>query len=295
MKHFEYYAPTSLGDCLDILRARPGATPLAGGTDLLVQLKRGERAAPAVVSLRGLAALGEIAPDGALRLGAMVRLGAVAEDSLLRERYTALVTAAASVGSVQIRNVATVGGNLCNAAPSADLAPPLLCLGAQVTLASAGGERALPLDRFFQSPGVTALRPGELLTQITLPVRGPRQGSAYVRHTPRAAMDLAVASAAAGIAVDETGRVIGASLALGAVAPVPMRARRAEEAAVGQRPSASLWAEISRIASSEARPITDLRASAAFRTHLVRVLTERALTEAYRRACASDGGARHAQ
>ncbi len=291
MKRFDYFAPASLDECLALLRDRPEAAPLAGGTDLVVRLKKGDRSMGTLVSLQRIPELQRRTHDGAVRLGSMTRLAHVAEDPLLRDRCAALAAAAGWVGSTQIRNVATIGGNVCNAAPSAELGPPLLCLEARATLVGADGERALPLEQFFLGPGKTSLRPGELLREIVIPAREGRNACAYLRHTPRSAMDLAVASAAVGLTVDEDGVVVDARIALGAVAPVPMRARRAESLIVGHRVSPALQREAGATASGEAAPISDLRASAGFRTHLVGVLVSRAIGAAYARATAPMGGA----
>jgi carbon-monoxide dehydrogenase medium subunit len=173
--------------------------------------------------------------------------------------------------------MATVGGNICNASPSADTAPGLLASGAHVVLASTRGERTLPLEDFFQGPGKTALQPGELLVRLELPHPPAHCGSFYLRHTPRARMDLAFVGVAASVQLGETGEISSVRIALGAVAPTPMRAWRAEERLAGCQPDAALINEAALLASAETRPIDDLRASADFRRHLVEVLTRRAL------------------
>ncbi len=277
MKPFEYFTPDHLDEALDILHRHPEALALAGGTDLLVQARERHRSIPALVSLRRIPELNAVALNGLLGLGTMQTVGKVAAHPGIRQDYTALAMGAELIGSVQIQNMATVGGNICNASPSADTAPGLLALGAHVVLASARGERNLPLEDFFQGPGKTALQPGELLIRLELPRPPAHSGSFYLRHTPRARMDLAFAGVAAAVQLGETGEICSVRIALGAVAPTPLRAYRAEERLAGCQPDEALIKEAALLASAEAHPIDDLRASADFRRHLVEVLTRRAL------------------
>ncbi len=207
----------------------------------------------------------------------MVTLGQIAANQRIQQDYAALAISAGLIGSVQIRNVATVGGNLCNAAPSADAAPPLLVLGAQ-------GQYTVPLEAFFLEPGHTVLQPGELLQEIVVPRPAQRSGSFYVRHTPRARMDLAVAGVAVAITLNADGTLAEARLALGAVAPVPMRATEAEALLPGQALTEELLQEVGALTAQQAQPIDDQRASAAYRRRLVNVLTQRALRGALARA-----------
>ncbi len=284
MKRFEYLAPRSLKEALQILSDRPEAIPLAGGTDLLVRVKEGSRSVETLLSLKRVPELRQYAHNGTLILGSTVTVGRIAADPRIQQAYTALAVGAGLIGSVQIRNVATVGGNLCNASPSADTAPPLLVLGAQAVIAGAQGERTIPLEEFFEEPGRTALQAGELLTAITLPQPAQRSGSFYLRHTPRARMDLAVVGVAAAVTVEADGSIVDARLALGAAAPVPLRARQAEALLAGQVLTDELWREVGATAAREAEPIDDQRASAEYRRHLVDVLTRRALRCALARA-----------
>jgi carbon-monoxide dehydrogenase medium subunit len=260
---------------------------LAGGTDLLVQVHERNRSISALVSLRRIPELNTVAINGLLCLGSMQTVGKVTAHPGIRQDYTALAMGAGLIGSVQIQNMATVGGNICNASPSADTAPGLLALGAHVVLASARGERNLPLEAFFQGPGKTALQPGELLIRLELPHPPAHFGSFYLRHTPRARMDLAFVGVAAAVQLSETGEICSVRIALGAVAPTPLRAFRAEERLAGCQPDEALINEVSLLASAETQPIDDLRASADFRRHLVQVLTRRALAGAISNAHAS--------
>ncbi len=276
MKPFEYFAPDSLGEALEILERYPEAQALAGGTDLLVQAKERNRPIQALVSLRRIPELKALTQDGSLSIGAMQTAGKVSTDPRLCRNFTALALGAGLIGSVQIRNMATVGGNLCNASPSADTAPALLALRAQAVIASAQGERTLPLEDFFQGPGKTILQPGELLVRLELPTPQERSGSFYLRHTPRAWMDLAFVGAAAAVQLGEKDEILSVRIALGAVAPTPMRAFRAEERLAGCQPAETLLAEAARLAAGETRPIDDLRASADYRRAAALTLTRRA-------------------
>jgi len=284
MKRFDYLAPRSLEEALQMLSHRPEAIPLAGGTDLLVQVQGGQRRVAALLSLKRVPEVHLYAGNGQLALGAAVTVGQIAADPQVERHYTALALGAGLIGSVQVRNVATVGGNLCNAAPSADTAPPLLVLGAQVVIVGSQGERTLPLESFFLAPGQTVLRPGELLKEIIVPGPAECSGSFYVRHTPRARMDIAVVGVAAAITLGDGDVIVEARLALGAVAPVPLRALRAEALLTGHVLDDELLRAAGAAAAQEAQPIDDLRASAEYRRHLVDVLTRRSLRGALARA-----------
>ena len=289
MKRFDYLAPQSLKEALAMMSDRPEAIPLAGGTDLLVQMKEGHRSVRALLSLKRIPEVHQFAQNGMLTFGSAVTVGQIAANPHIQQDYTALAIGAGLIGSVQIRNMATVGGNLCNAAPSADTASPLLVLGAQAVIASAQGERTIPLEVFFLGPGQTALQSGELLQEIVVPKPSAYSGSFYIRHTPRARMDIAVVSVAAAITLDQDGKMADARLALGAVAPVPMRATQAEALLRGQACTDDLLHEVGATAAREAQPIDDLRASAEYRRHLVNVLTQRALRGALAEAKRSKG------
>jgi len=285
MRTFEYFAPTSLQEAIDILRRHgDGGRPLAGGTDLVVQMKEGATkfAYPSyIVSLRRIGELKGIEFDesNGLRLGAGATMAEVAASLVVRERYRAVAEGAALVGSLQTMNVATLGGNLCNAAPSADIAPSLLAHEAECRIAGHAGERTLSLESFFLGPGQTALQPGELLLDVRAPPSPPNSGGIYLRHTPRKQMDIAAVGVA--VLLTLTGeRIERARIALGAVAPTPVRVRQAEALLEGQAASGELFARAAEAATAEARPISDVRGSADFRRHLVRVMTERCLQEA---------------
>ncbi len=290
MRRFEYLAPHSLDEALSMLDKYPDARPLAGGTDLLIQMKEQRRQFPALMSLRHIGELHSYSfDDRTLRLGAAVGAGDVARHPAIQTEHAALADGAGMIGSVQIRNMATVGGNVCNASPAADTPPALLVLEAEAVIRSRPGERIVPLSDFFEGPGRTVMQPGELLVELRILPLPVSSGSAYLRHTPRAWLDIAFVGAAAAVTLEPSGAIAQARIALGAVAPTPIRTVEAERVLIGQMPGASLFEEAGRIAAGEAQPIDDLRASADYRRHLVSVLTRRALGQAVERARAFHG------
>lgn len=290
MKRFEYLAPTTLEEAASLLRERgDGGKILAGGTDLLVQMKEAGLHPSYVVSLRRLSELRGISfsQSEGLRIGAMASMSTVEGHPVVRERYQALYDGACIVGSVQTRNMATLGGNVCNAAPSADTAPPLIVLGAAADIAGAQGRRTVSVEELFTGPGQTVLSPTDILVAFRLPTPPARSGSVYQRHTPRAIMDIAVVGVAVQITLAPESDIIReARICLGAVAPKPIRAPEAEASLAGQTPSDEALARAGELAAQAARPISDVRGSAAFRRHLVRVMTERCLRIAVERASA---------
>ena len=278
--------PGTVDECLQILAKRgPDTKVVAGGTDLLPQLKNGVLKPGWVVDLSAVAELRAIsdAPDGALRIGASVTARELELDARVRSRYAALAESAAMVGSVQVRNLATLGGNLCNAAPSADMAPPLLALDAEAVIAGPSGQRRVSMAAFFLGVRRTVLAPGELLLEIVVPAQGAHSGGNYLRHTPRRELDIAVVGVASQVTLTG-GKCTTARIALAAVAPVPLRATDAEQALVGQPLTPQQIERAAELASAAARPIDDHRGSIEFRNHLVRVLTRRTLTTALQRA-----------
>jgi carbon-monoxide dehydrogenase medium subunit len=276
-------------DCIEILSERGGETRLvAGGTDLLPQLKNGLLKPSCVVDLSGIAVLRALqgGNGSGLRLGACVTARAIETDPHIRSAYPALAESGALVGSVQVRNLATVGGNLCNAAPSADMAPPLLALDADAVIAGPDGQRRVPLASFFLGVRKTVLAPGELLLELVVPAPAPRSGGHYLRHTPRRELDIAVVGVASQITLAD-GVCRSARIALASVAPTPVRAVEAEQALVGHEVTPALIGRAAELAVGAARPISDQRGSADFRRHLVQVLTRRTLTTALDRARAA--------
>jgi carbon-monoxide dehydrogenase medium subunit len=285
VRRFELALPDSLAACLQALAEGPDIKLVAGGTDLLPQMKVGMVKVRRVVDLSALPELQivEQRPDGSLRVGAAVAARNLELAKPVLDTFTALAEGASVVGSYQIRNLATLGGNLANAAPSADMAPPLLALDADVLIAGPRGERKIPIADFFQGVRKTILAPDEMLVEIVIPAPGPGSAGTYVRHTPRRELDIAVVGVASQLTI-ENGRCIKARVALGAVAPVPLRATAAEARLEGETPTPELIEEAAQLAVQAASPISDQRGSAEFRRHLVRVLTRRTLNTAFERA-----------
>jgi aerobic carbon-monoxide dehydrogenase medium subunit len=285
VKEFEYLDPKSLQQALEWLDTYRGrARVLAGGTDLYLRLRKGVFLPDYVIDLKRVPGLDYIGSHrgGGVQIGPTALQDDIARSSLIQQLYPAFAEAALWVGAVQTRNRATVVGNLCNASPAADTAPALLSYGAQVKIASAQGERTIPLEEFFVGPGKTALQDNELVAEIVLPAPQPHTGAAFFRRT-RTAMDIAVVCGAAMLQLTD-GTCENARIALGAVGPTPLLATRAEAALRGQALTDQVIAEASRIASEEARPIDDVRSTAEYRREMVRVLTQRGLRQALERA-----------
>jgi carbon-monoxide dehydrogenase medium subunit len=284
VRRFELILPESLEDCVKALAQRGAeAKLLAGGTDLLPQMKNGLLKPARVIDLSGVARLRAI--EQGIRIGSAVTARTLELDRAVRAHYLSLAESGALVGSVQVRNLATLGGNLCNAAPSADMAPPLLALDAEAVISGPKGERRVPIATFFTGVRRTVLAPDELLVELAVPNPGPRSGGNYLRHTPRRELDIAVVGVASQLTL-ANGVCTKARIALAAVAPVPLRATAAEQALEGQAVTPDRIARAADLAVEAARPISDQRGSAEFRRHLVRVLTRRTLTTALARASA---------
>jgi CO/xanthine dehydrogenase FAD-binding subunit len=280
---FEYLEPNTMDEALSLLSQHKGrAKVIAGGTDLLPKLKRREIQAPEyIIDLKGIPDLDYIQYDegGGLRLGALVTIHAAEASPVVQERFGVLFQAVESMASTQVRHRGTVAGNLCNAVPSADTAPALLTLEASLKLTSQGGERTVNVGDFFTGPSETVLNDEEILQEIQVPPLPPHSGGSYEKLTPRRSMDLAVVGVAA-VVVAEDGVCNDIRIALGAVAPTPMRATRAEEIVRGQKLTEKVIDRAAQIASEECHPISDHRASAQYRCDMVEVLTKRAIQQA---------------
>ena len=288
MKRFEVVRPNALEEAIRFLREHGGtAKLLAGGTDLIVRMKERSVTPQYVVDLKRIPGLEGISYDEevGLRIGALTTIRAVERSGWIGRRFPNLTEGAGIIGSVQVRNRATIGGNLCNAAPCADTAPPLLCLNARLKIAGPEGERTVPLDEFFVGPGQTVLSEDEILMEIRVPIPPLRTGGAYTRHTIRRAMDIAVVGAGATVTLGPGDGVCDeARIVLGSVAPIPLRVRKAEEFLVGRRLTDEVLRQAGEIAAEEARPIDDVRGSAWFRTEIVKVLVRRMVKCAWGRA-----------
>jgi aerobic carbon-monoxide dehydrogenase medium subunit len=285
VRRFELALPESLDDCLRLLAQRgPETKLLAGGTDLLPQMKNSVVMPKRVIDLSGVARVKILDCDAkGLRIGAAVPARQVEQDPRVRNGYAAVAESAALLGSVQVRNLATVGGNICNAAPSAAMAPPLVALEAQAVIAGPAGERRVPLSDFFTGVRKTVVGPDELLVEIFVPAPGPHSGGCYIRHTPRRELDIAVVGVASQVTIANE-VCAKARISLAAVAPTPVRATAAETALEGKPLTPELIERAADLAGQVAKPISDQRGSADFRRHLVRILTRRTLTTALARA-----------
>ena len=251
MRNFEFFEPTTIAEASRLF-AQEHAQLLAGGTDLVIGMN-----------------------------GAMTKARQVELSADIQQHHTALAEGAAEIGSIQIRNLATIGGNIAHASPAADTVAGLLVADAQVDIASADGERAVSIDELFTGPGQTVLAPGEIITRFRLP--SPASGSHYIKHKIREVMDLAFIGVAAAVNL-ENGVITDARIGLAAVAPTPIRATEAENLLNGNELTAELLAQAGEAAAAAASPISDLRCSAEHRSEMVDVLTRRAVQEAVNRA-----------
>jgi carbon-monoxide dehydrogenase medium subunit len=279
---YEYYEPRSLKEALELLdRYGDQARILAGGTDLLVKMKARLVEPRVVINVKKIDGLRYIVEDGEqVRIGALTRLRDIENSELVKKYIPALHDAVKSMGSIQIRNMATIGGNLCNASPAADTAPPLLVHNAKVVLSSVGGDRVLPLAEFFRGPGLTVLKPNELLREII--VEKSNAGSSAFKKVSRVAVDLAIASAAVYVEVED-GFIRNARIALGSVAPKPLRAVKTESLLRGLRIDSREVLNALKTIDEEISPITDVRSTAEYRRYVSKVLVLDALEVAYAR------------
>lgn len=282
MKNFQYLRPENIQEAFFLLDTyQDRAKILAGGTDLYLRMERKVLSPEYVIDLKRIPELNKISYDekDGLRIGAMTLHRDIAKSPEIKEKFKVLAKSSAVVGSNQTRNRATLGGNLCNASPAADTASALLSLGASVKIASSKGERILPLENFFIGPGRTVLTPYEILVEIHVPPPLPHSGGSFKRHT-RSAMDIAVVNASVVVSLDN-GICRDIKIGLCAVAPIPLRAFRAEEILKGKPLREELILEGSQMASEECQPISDVRSSGEYRRELVKVLTGRAIREAW--------------
>jgi carbon-monoxide dehydrogenase medium subunit len=282
MRRFEYYEPANLEEASALLvRHGAQASLLAGGTDLLVEIREHIRWPKHVVNVKripGLAAL-EYDDRSGLRFGALVTAREIETSPVVLEKYPGLAQAARELGSIQVRHRATVVGNICRASPSADTLPPLIADGASVRIHGPAGGRTVALEDFFTGPGKTDLAPGELVTEVAVPAPAPRTGKHYIKHGRRKAMELATVGVAVALTL-EGERCREIRIALGAVAPTPIRARAAEDALRGRPLDGAAIGAAARIAMGACRPISNVRASADYRREMVGVLTARAIERA---------------
>ena len=286
--HFEFFAPTTIEEAIGLLKSKgPDARIMAGGTDLLIKMRHAGLKPGAIISIKRIAELNHITfdPQKGLTIGATALLADVAAHPDILKHYPTVAEAARGTANVQIRNMGTVIGNICNASPSADNAPTLLALGAQVHIQGPDGSRTLPLEQFFKGPGLTALKPFEIVTAVQAALPEPKSATAYISLSARGRLDCTAVGAAAMVAVSGTA-CKDIRLFVGACGPTPLRATRAEAILRGKEITDEAIDQAGEISLSEARPITDVRASADYRSKMVAVLTRRVIEKAYNRALA---------
>jgi carbon-monoxide dehydrogenase medium subunit len=283
---FEYLAPASVEEALTMISHNQGQIKvLAGGTDLLLKMKMREESPRYLVGLKNIQDLDYIRlnAEGGLRFGAAVTVHAIETSALIREKFPILAQAAAALGSVQVRNLATVVGNLCSALPSSDMAPGLIVLGSKLKVLGPKGERTVAVEDFFKGPGVSALDSGDLVTEVQVPPASPHSGMVYLKHMLRSAMDLSIVGVAVNLTLDQS-TCLQAKICLGTVGPTPQRALKAETVLKGNILDTELIEKAARTASEECDPRSTMRASADYRKEMVNVLTVRALTQAREQA-----------
>jgi len=288
LKDFAYHAPQSVSAAAALLAGHSGrAKLLAGGTDIIVQLREGLRDADVVIDVKHIPELMQLdyGAAGGLKLGAAVPCYRIYEDAKIAAAYPALADSARIIGGWQIQSRASIGGNLCNSSPAADSTPSLIVLSARAYVVGPKGPRDIPAEDFCTAPGRNNLQPGELVVTLLLPPPPPRSGSAYERFIPRNEMDIAVVGAASWIQLNASGdKIEAARVAVGAVAPTPKFADAASKSLIGQAPTEAAFEKAGELARQVASPITDMRGTAEYRTHLVGVLVKRTLEKALERA-----------
>jgi carbon-monoxide dehydrogenase medium subunit len=279
--HFDFHAPGTWDEAVALMRAYgPDAVPLAGGTDLMILLERQQVAPRHVVSLAQIPHWNALAVSADLTLGAGTTYRQLEKTPALYGKHKALVEAARQVGGVQVRNVATVAGNLCNASPAADSVPPLLVMEAMLTLYGPDGRRSVPADAFITGPGQVVLGEGELLCQIQVPALPDRTTTVFLKAGRRRAMEISMVCVAARLTLAPEGETCQtARIALGSVAPTPIRAREAERILEGQPVTPALLREAAQLAVEATEPISDVRASAEYRRYLTGVMVRQALEQ----------------
>jgi aerobic carbon-monoxide dehydrogenase medium subunit len=281
---FEYLAPKTVQEACSLLSQHGDKAKVkAGGTDVLNVMKERKITPQYLIGISGLSDLDYIKADAdGIKIGALTTLTSLGNSSVIKEKLPCLAEVPPRMATVQIRNMGTLGGNLCNAAPSADTAPILICLGAKAKIAGSNGERVVALEDFFTGPGKTVLGNGELLVEIQVPNQPANTAGAYFKMS-RVAVDLAVVGV--GVVVTRDGDSCkDIKITLGAVAPTPIRAKKAEALVKGKKIDDALLEQAGKIASEEATPIDDVRGSAFYRTEIVKVYTKRAIKQAMEQA-----------
>ena len=287
MKDFQYLAPRGLEEAAVLMAEHAGSAQLlAGGTDLLIFMRNGRKSPDFIIDAKKIPELTRVQLDAdRLTIGAAVSCRTIWEHPEIAERFPALTDAATLIGGIQIQGRATFGGNLCNAAPSADTVPPVIVYGAIAHIISARGERYVPVEEICTGPGRTSLAPDEILVSLSIPAPPANSGAAFLRFIPRNEMDIAVANTAARVDLDDSGTTFKtARIAIGAVAPTPLFVEAAGAALSGKPVNDASISDAAKIARDASTPINDMRGTIEHRKQLVEVLTTRALRRAIARA-----------
>ena len=282
MVEIEHFTPESIQEAILLLsKYTERAKIIAGGTDLLIQMRKEVTLPDFLINIGGICNLDYINHDetNGLMIGALTTISSIESSTLIQRKFSILAQAASKLGIPAIRNRATIGGNICNAAPSADSIPALIVLDAKVRIVGADGEKTVSIEDLFTGPGQTIIKPGQMLTEIQISELPSKSGGAYVKQTRRRGVDLAIAGVAVLVTMD--GDILrDVKIALGAVAPTPIRAKSAEGILKGKRLDDRLLEKAVQAASHESSPIDDVRSSANYRRKLVTALVKRAVRQA---------------
>ena len=285
MDDLRYETPESVDAAIALLAKKGDAKVLAGGTDLLVQMRFDMVEPQLIVDIKKIAETRKISAEkGGFRVGAAVAGAELGEHAALKKAWPGVVEAAELIGSTQIQGRASMGGNLCNASPAADSVPALIAAGATVTIAGPKGTRELAVEKVATAPGKTSLRKGEFVVSIFLPKPAPRSGDAYLRFIPRTEMDIAVVGAGVSLSLDKDGTISAARIALGAVAPTALVVGKAAKAIIGSKLEDDAMQNLAAVASAACNPIDDKRGTVEYRIKVAGVLARRAAQIAYDRA-----------
>ncbi len=288
MEPFDFVSPSSIEEAVKTLASKGDqARIMAGGTDMLVQMRAGRRTAPLVVDIKGIPELNEISYDASngLTLGAAVPCYEIYQNKTVADAYPGLMDSALLIGGIQIQGRASIGGNICNAAPSGDSIPAVIALSGVCNIAGPNGTRELPVEEMCTAPGRNALENGELLVSVSFPAPQANSGASYLRFIPRNEMDIAVAGVGSSVQLDASGQnFVSARISLASVAPTPVFAKEAGDSLAGKPVNEESIQAASDLAQAAAKPISDMRGTVRQRTHLIGVLTRRTLNNAIERA-----------
>ncbi len=288
MEPFEFVTPSSIDEAVKVLSSNGDkAQMIAGGTDILVQMRSGRRTPSVVVDVKSIPELNALSYDASkgLTLGAAVPCYKIYQDNTLAAAYPGLIDTAWLIGGIQIQGRASIGGNVCNAAPSGDSIPAVIALNGVCNIAGPNGTREMLAEDFCTAPGVNALQNGEMLVSISFPAPVAHSGANYQRFIPRNEMDIAVVGVGSSVVLDASGQnFVSARIALASVAPTPVFAKEAGDSLAGKAVSEEAIQQASELAMAAAKPISDMRGTIRQRTHLIGVFTRRTLNIAIERA-----------